>query len=219
MISASIAIFDLDGTLLDTLEDLTDSINEALKRRGLPVHTSEAVKYFVGDGAEEFAARALPPELSGDVEYVRRAAAETMDEYSRRWRVKTRPYDGVPEMLAGIRSRGIKTAVLSNKPHDFTLLTAEHFFGRETFDIILGAGDDFRRKPDPAGIRIILEKLKAGPEAAFMLGDTATDMATAVAAGVKAIGALWGFRLAKELLAGGADILVEKPSDVAGLLL
>jgi phosphoglycolate phosphatase len=216
---ARAAIFDLDGTLLDTLDDLTDSINEMLKRRGLPEHTPEAVKYFVGDGAKEFADRALPAGLPRDTGYVERAAAETMEEYSRRWRVKTRPYDDVPEMLDKIKALGIKTAILSNKPHDFTLLTAEHFFGRGTFDIILGAGDDFPRKPDPAGIRIILEKLKAGPEAAFMLGDTSTDMATAVAAGVRAVGALWGFRTAKELLDGGADILVEKPSEVAEILI
>lgn len=212
-------IFDLDGTLLDTLDDLTDSINAAMAMRGLPPHTSEAVKYFVGDGAKEFAARALPMALARDAKYVAAVADDAMEEYGRRWRMKTRPYDGVPEMLAKVRARGVKMAVLSNKPHDFTVLTVSHFFGHVGFDEVLGASDAFPRKPDPAGVRLILKKFAAAESDALMLGDTATDMLTASAAGIKAVGALWGFRTAEELVSNGSDALVSKPSEVLGLLL
>jgi len=211
-------IFDLDGTLLDTIEDLADSMNIVLKKYGYPTHPVDSYKYFVGDGVREFASRALPSSLHSDEKLAVKIGTEAMEEYSKRWHNKTKPYEGVNELLENLARRKIKKAILSNKPHDFTLLTTTHFFGEKTFDEILGEKPTFRRKPAPDGAIDIMKKLNITPSETLYLGDTSTDMKTAVSAGIYPVGALWGFRSADELLKSGAKTLINSPVELLKLI-
>jgi phosphoglycolate phosphatase len=210
-------IFDLDGTLLDTIDDLTDSMNWALARHGVAPHTPDACRYFVGDGVEVFARRALG-ERAADAKLVASVVAAYRRRYADHWADKTRPYPGVAELLAGLDRRGLKKAVFSNKPDDTTRLTVATLLKDFRFDIVRGARADVPLKPDPAGALALAADLGAAPARALYLGDTNTDMQTAWAAGFYPVGALWGFRTADELLSNGAKALVERPTDVLELL-
>jgi phosphoglycolate phosphatase len=139
-------------------------------------------------------------------------------EYSRRWKAKTHPYNGIPELLDGLSSRGVRMAVLSNKPHPATVEVMEHFFGGWKFDATLGARPGVPIKPDAGAALEVSRQLAVPPEAFLYLGDTNTDMMTAAAAGMFAVGALWGFRTAEELLSSGAKMIVSDPRDVLSLL-
>ena len=210
-------LFDLDGTLLDTLEDLADSGNAALRAQGFPEHPLAAYRYFIGDGVEELVRRALPPQrleaatVAHSTELMRR-------EYSARWADKTRPFPGVPELLDALAARGLPMAVLSNKPDEFTRLCVQRLLPRWRFEVVLGADAGLPKKPDPAGARQIAARLNLSSDRIVYLGDTNTDMQTAVAAGMYAVGVLWGFRTASELTASGAQVLLEKPTELLGLL-
>ncbi|MBN1942656.1 MAG: HAD family hydrolase [Phycisphaerae bacterium] len=210
-------LFDLDGTLLDTLEDLADSMNAVLSANSFPTHQAEAYKTFVGDGVANLVRRALPAGTYTD-EDIRRLVQLMRAEYARRWKNKTKPYDGVDEMLRALADRGLKLAVLSNKPDDTTKLCVQHFLGNHRFDVVQGVADDVAPKPDPAGAKRIRETLNLPVEAFLYLGDTNTDMQTATAAGMYAIGATWGFRTADELLQHGAKTLIDHPMELIGLL-
>ncbi len=206
-------LFDLDGTLLDTLEDLADSTNAALAELGIPGHSPGAYKQFVGDGLENLVRRALRQERP-DESLLVRGIELTRQEYSRRWAEKTRPYSGVPELLDGLSRRQIPMAVLSNKPDEFTRLCVSRLLAGWHFQVVQGATPQLPRKPDPRGALAIAGQMNKAPAEVLYLGDTNTDMQTAVAAGMFPVGALWGFRTADELLATGAKALAHAPTDV-----
>ena len=208
------AIFDLDGTLLDTIEDLTDSMNAALSSLGFPTLSITACKTLVGDGLSIFIRRALPEAERGNAESVRRLQETMRAEYRERCAIKTRPYPGIREMLNGLAERGIPLAVLSNKPHVSTLSVIEHYFPDRPFRVVFGARENVPIKPDPAGALEIAALLDVPPQAILYLGDTNTDMQTAAAAGLFGVGALWGFRTAGELRDAGAKALAARPEDV-----
>lgn len=210
-------VFDLDGTLLDTLDDLADSMNSALESRGLPTHSTKEYKYFVGDGVEKLVERTLPKDLRTP-DTIQELLLINREEYSRRWDNKTKPYDGIPELLDKLLALRVKTAVLSNKPHEFTVLTVEKLLPGQSFDIVLGVKPGALPKPDPAGATELCKDLGIAPEEILYLGDTNTDMLTANAAGMYAVGALWGFRDAAELLEAGAKTLIAHPTDLLELL-
>jgi phosphoglycolate phosphatase len=208
-------IFDLDGTLLDTIDDLADAMNAALTAHGLPQRPDvNEHKYMVGDGVLNYVLRALPEDRRGDRRLVEALTKTYRANYFAGWKNKTRPYDGVIELVDALRNRGIRLAVLSNKPDDTTKLTVRQFVGPEHFDLVRGATEGVPLKPDPAAALAIANELGISPEQFAYVGDTATDMKTAVNAGMYPIGALWGFRKADELLAAGAAALAEKPIDV-----
>ena len=216
---AAAVIFDLDGTLLDTIDDLADAMNSALARHGLPTHPDYAEhKLFVGEGVRKYITRALPADRRGDEALIQRVWKDYRAAYAQNWHNKTRPYDGVPELLVALRARGPRLAVLSNKPDDFTRLTVELFFRPGTFEIVRGAFEDQKLKPDPGGALAIAAEMNLPPADFLYVGDTATDMQTAVAAGMFAVGALWGFRSADELLASGAKVLIACPAELVSLL-
>ncbi len=209
--------FDLDGTLLDTIEDLIDSMNAALEELGVVPHTVQQCKIFIGDGVETFARRALPEDRR-DAESVTRCVELFRREYNNRWMNKTKPYDGIPELIEGLAACGLVQTVLSNKPDVFTRPMVEHFFGNDRFAVVLGARQGVPIKPDPAAALEIAAKLKIPPSAFLYLGDTNTDMLTARAAGMTAVGVLWGFRSAEELSAHGAKTLIKHPLDLLKML-
>jgi len=206
-------IFDLDGTLLDTIEDLTDSMNQALSRFGFKGHDREAYKYFIGDGIETLAKRALPLE-SRNPEMVAQCVAAMREEYALRWDKKTRPYPGIPELLDALSQKGWPISILSNKPDDSTRMVVAKLLPRWSFQIVLGARPSVPKKPDPAAALEIAGLLHLTPDQFVYLGDTGTDMKTAVEAGMFPVGALWGFRTAQELMAHGAGVLIQKPLDL-----
>lgn len=211
-------IFDLDGTLLDTLEDLADALNSVLAQNRLPLHPISAYRYFVGDGFDLLVRRALPFEVADEEEF-RRFVDSAKREYAARWTCKTRPYPGVPDMLRAFAACGVRPAVLSNKPDDAVHEVVRAFLPDAGFHIVLGATPTRPRKPDPSAALEIADRLGIPPAAIAFMGDTAIDMQTARAAGMFPIGALWGFRTAEELISSGARLLMRHPADLLPFLL
>ncbi len=211
-------IFDLDGTLLDTLDDLADAMNHVLSEHRLPTHPTPAYRFFVGDGIEMLVRRALPFEVA-DPKELARFVARMKGEYAARWTRRTRLYPGIPEMLRAFAAAGLRLAVLSNKPHDAVLEVVRFFLPGIGFDALLGATPVRPKKPDPAAALEIATGLGIPPARIAFMGDSAMDMQTAAAAGMFAIGVLWGFRPAEELIGAGARLLVRTPGDLLPLLL
>ena len=206
------AIFDLDGTLLNSIDDLADSCNNALEKLGFPTHTIECYKVFVGDGMRKLVERSLP-EDSRDEETLAKCFAEMREQYSRAWAVKSKPYAGILEMLKKLEQTGMKLAVLSNKPDDFTKLCVDRFLQEIEFTIVCGVCPDRPAKPDPTGALAIANEFGVAPKDIIYLGDTNTDMQTANTAGMFAVGAIWGFRTKSELEEFGAHKTIEHPSE------
>jgi phosphoglycolate phosphatase len=213
----SAVVFDLDGTLLDTLEDLGDAVNRVLADRGFPVHPMDAYRYFVGDGSAVLIERALPESATRGSDVYRDCLAAFMADYDRSWKVKTRLYDGISEMLDSLTALGIDMAILSNKSHGFTVNCVKDLLSKWQFKAVFGLRDDVPRKPDPAGALEISRLLGADPDHMLYLGDTAIDMHTAVSAGMFPVGALWGFRTREELLENGAKALIKHPQELLRL--
>jgi phosphoglycolate phosphatase len=206
-------VFDLDGTLLDTLADLGNSMNAVLAGAGFPEHRLEAYRYFVGEGMEMLVRRALPAAVRDDEAAVARSLQAMRDEYGGRWAEATRPYDGIPALLTELTSRRVPLAVLSNKPDDFTRSTVETLLADWSFAQVRGMRPDTPAKPDPTGALAVAEALNVAPHDVLYVGDTATDMKTACAAGMFALGVTWGFRDREELEANGAAQVIDAPAE------
>lgn len=211
-------MFDLDGTLLNTIEDLADSVNAALARAGLPERPLEYYYTAVGDGAGTMVWRCLPDDRRND-DLLARVHAYTREEYGQRWNHKTRPYQGIPDMLDALSQLGIRMAILSNKPHASTLKVVAEFLSRWEFAPVRGAREGVPIKPDPQAALDIAEECGIAPENWIYVGDTDTDMQTAKAAGFFTVGASWGFRSAEELRENGADIIADHPADISEMAL
>jgi len=210
-------LFDLDGTLLNTLDDLADSMNVSLKRFGFPPHPVDTYKYMVGDGLVNLVTRALP-EHQRDEATINKIATSQREEYARNWAAKTRPYEGVPELLDTLQERGIATCVLSNKPDDFTHIIVQKFLSKWKFADVRGQNKDTPIKPNPTGANQIAQKLGFSTAEFLYVGDSNTDMETANAAGMFPVGVLWGFRTKDELVDAGAKALIERPTDLLSLV-
>ena len=211
-------IFDLDGTLLNTIEDLLDSMDVVLAEVGVAGHDVELAKLYVGDGLRNYVLRALPEAMRGDEALVAGCCRRFAQEYAKRWSVKTHAYDGVAELLTELSRRGVPMAVLTNKPDDFTQLVVRKLLAKWQFAAVRGVGADGLKKPDPAGALAIAAALGVRPGECLYVGDTNTDMQTARAAGMCAVGATWGYRPASELIANGAKVLIDKPLQLLDLL-
>jgi len=209
-------LFDLDGTLLDTLKDIADATNRALVQLGFPGHETDAYRHFVGEGTDVLAFRALP-ENKRDAATVSKLLDRIFKEYFLRWDKNTRPFSGIPELLDGLTSFGIRLAVLSNKGQSFAEMTVLKLLPKWHFEVVIGASSSIPKKPDPAGACQIANRMRLALGEFIYVGDSAIDMKTAVTAGMYPVGVLWGFRTAEELLAGGAKTLVQRPQDVLRL--
>ncbi|HPM41029.1 MAG TPA: HAD family hydrolase [bacterium] len=210
-------IFDLDGTLLDTLDDITEAANGALRGMGFPTHPREAYKTFVGEGMGSLAKQALPEGRRDDAT-VAAWIPRVKESFRRSWPTKTRPYDGIPELLDSLVARELKIAILSNRPDDLTKLMAGSMLARWKFSSIHGAKEGNPSKPDPTVAKRIAADLGVAPRECLFLGDSNVDMQAAAAAGMYPVGALWGFRTKEELLAHGARKLVSNPTELLELL-
>ena len=207
-------IFDLDGTLTNTLKSLWKSTNMALATAGLPPHEIDSYKYFAGNGAKELIRKSLIAD--GDTELVH--FDSVMEAYNRIFEeycmYEVKPYDGIRELLKALKEKGLHLAVNSNKPQPRTVDVVEEIFGKDTFDLLVGQCEERRRKPAPDGVNYILEQLHLNREDVLYIGDTCTDMQTGKSAGVFTVGALWGFRDRQELVENHADAIIEKPRDL-----
>ena len=210
-------LFDLDGTLLDTLDDLADSMNASLRCFGFPPNPVDTYRFLVGDGLMNLVARALPADHR-DEATVDAVASTQWEEYTRNWANKTHPYEGIPELLDALQERGIAVCILSNKPDDFTQMIVRKFLSKWKFAVVRGQNKDTPIKPNPLAANQIALKLGIRNSAFLYLGDSNTDMKTANAAGMFPVGVLWGFRPRDELMAAGAKAVIERPGDLLKLL-
>ena len=210
-------IFDLDGTLLNTLNDLADSVNEMLNAHQWPNHPIEAYKTFVCDGAEMLIRRAIPDNKFDD-EQIKQLTREYKSIYKNRMFLKTKPYDGIMNLLAELKKRSYSINVLSNKPHQETVMIVEKVLNYYKFDIIQGAQNEVPKKPNPAAALMIAQQLKILPNKVLYVGDTNVDMQTAVNAGMFGVGVLWGFREKKELEDSGAKIIISQPKELLKII-
>ena len=209
-------LFDLDGTLVNSLEDLADSMNQVLREFDCPVHQPEAYRYFVGRGIRNLVRDALP-ESRRDEPTIAACHRRMLEVYHDNCLNKTSPYDGIIDLLDELKSRRLKLAVLSNKADELTGKTVAALLP-DYFDAVLGMRAEEHRKPHPLGALQISERLGVGPQEMLYLGDSSIDMETAANAGMYAVGALWGFRTKEELLASGARQVIEHPLDLLGIL-
>ncbi|WP_294176788.1 HAD family hydrolase [uncultured Selenomonas sp.] len=207
-------IFDLDGTLVDSLADLSDSVNLMLESYGFPTHEMEKYRYFVGNGSKKLMERTLPRDKAASAEFVEEALVKYKAIYKERLLEKTRPYNGVRELLAELKSRGIPLAVCTNKHNDAALTIVKILFAPGTFEEVLGDRPGFPKKPNPATPLEIASHLGVKPDEVAYLGDTSVDMETAVHAGFLPVGVLWGFRPEEELVKSGAKILLKAPLEL-----
>lgn len=205
-------IFDLDGTLVDSLNDLAASANHALDKCGFPIHDAEKYRYFVGDGVPKLIERALPEgERSDDI--ILKVKSEFDAYYKEHYADFTLPYEGIPELVSKLKNDGYVLAIASNKPDEFTGIIVERLFGN-LFDYVVGKRPDTEKKPAPDIILKIMEKASCNADEAVMIGDSNVDILTAKNAGIRSVGCLWGFRTAEELKAAGADYLVPEPMEI-----
>ena len=211
-------IFDLDGTLTDTLESLTYSVNATLKELGLSQITDTQCKSFVGNGARRLIEQSL--QAAGDPDAIR--IEEAMEVYGRIFKkyctYHVAPYEGIVDMLDELKRQDVQLAVLSNKPHLQTKDVVATFFEEGTFSIVYGQQEGVPRKPDPAAVHMILEELDVSKEECLYIGDSDVDMQTGCAAGVPAVGVTWGFRGRDELSANGANHIISQPSEILNII-
>ncbi len=208
-------IFDLDGTLLNTLTDLANGCNHALETLGLPTHPEESYKYFVGSGRDYLIRSALGEHLTQ--ERFDQALALNDAYYSAHGQDVTAPYDGILPLLERLKEAGIACAVVSNKPHQFCQTLIPQYFGDLLFPAF-GCVDGTPPKPAPHRVLEAMEVLGVSPQETVYVGDTSIDMKTAKNSGLTAIGVLWGFREAAELVESGADHLCETVDDLEALI-
>lgn len=211
-------IFDLDGTLLDTIDTIAFYGNKALEKYGFKSIETDKYKYFVGDGAVQLVQRMLAFHGSYDERIFEKVFNEYNTLYNNDTFYKTAVYDGINQLLKSAKEKGIKLAVLSNKPHEATIDVIKRFFGNNTFDIFYGAREGLPLKPDPTSAILLAKELEIDKSEIIYVGDTSVDMKTGKGAGFYSVGVLWGFRDRKELEESGADLIISHPSEILKLL-
>ena len=205
-------VFDLDGTLINSLADLADSMNEALRLHGFPTHKADAYRYFVGDGVLLLIKRAAP--LNCPEETLKRLHEAFSESYSRRCFHKTKPYDGCRELLSTLLESGCAVAVLSNKPDEFVGRIIKRYYPGIPFAEVRGKRPGYEKKPDPKALLQMIERQRVLKSECLYIGDSNVDVFTAKNAGIRCCGALWGFRGTEELKKAGADFFAQHPLDV-----
>ena len=214
-----IVIFDLDGTLLNTIGDLAASVDYVMRSRNLPEHTDAEYRQMVGGGIKRLVERALPAELAKDEAYVEDCVTQFRRYYVDNIDRHTVPYEGMHELLRELRQRGVAVAVASNKFQHGTDRLVAKFFSDIDFVAIEGNREGAPLKPDPEIIHTILRKANIDPSRAIMVGDSGIDIRTAAAAGIASVGVAWGFRFADELFAAGATKVVTTTAELSDYLL
>ena len=210
-------IFDLDGTLLDTLRDLADAANASLAHYDYPVHPIDAYRYFVGDGLRTLVQRILPD--SATEQEIEKLMGKFTELYTDMWNAHSAPYPGIVDMLQALAEADCQLAVLSNKPHRFTQICVEMLLPETSFAFVYGKRDGIAKKPDPVGALEIAAKMDLSVDEILYVGDTATDMETGQRAGMKTVGVEWGFRTRQELEENKAWKIAATPAEVVSYAL
>ena len=210
-------IFDLDGTLVNSIYDLADSVNYVLKQNGYAEHPLESFYYFVGNGTLKLIERALPEDKRTANE-IERVHSQFAERYSKNYLNKTIPYNGINELLDELDKRGIKYSVASNKTDIFTREIINGLFPNNRFDVIIGKKEGNPTKPNPKIIYDILEGKNFTPNEILFVGDSSVDIQTGHNANLKAVGCLWGFRDERELKEAGADFIISKPTELLKII-
>ena len=205
-------IFDLDGTLIDSLEDIAICMNQVLKELNLPYYEIQDYKYFVGGGISILVDNALDKNISQEIK--NKVTSRFKEVYDQKLHKKTLPYEGIYELLDELEKLKFKIGILSNKPHEFTVQYANNLFSKYNMTEVHGQKEEIPKKPNPIAAINIAKRFELPCEKVYFVGDTMVDMQTAKNAGMIAIGVLWGFRDEKELKDNGADFIVSKPSDL-----
>jgi len=217
-------IFDLDGTLVDSLQDIANSMNLALEESGYPTHPIEAYRDFVGNGVSVLVQKALPADKRDEKE-IKKMVKKFAEKYEKNWFIETKPFVGILHLIQTCVARKVKLATLSNKAHAFTKRMIRHYFrgaminqGKNPFGIYSGAQEDKPLKPDPSAALELAERLKVDPGNVAFVGDSPVDMETAKNAGMIAIGAAWGFSGREILEKANPDAIFDSPVELATYL-
>lgn len=210
-----LCVFDLDGTLVNSIDDIAFAVNRGLKIMGLPTHKSEAFNSFVGDGMYKLCERALPDDSKERVSELLKLYSEY---YINNCCNLTKPYEGISDMLRELKNTGVRIAVLSNKPHPQTVNVVRSLFEDNIFDYVLGQKPEFLVKPNPSSLLHIINEMHVKTDETVNIGDSDVDILLGKNAGIRSIGVSWGFRTRSELIGAGADKIADIPSDIIKLL-
>ncbi len=208
--------FDLDGTLINSLDDLADGVNHTLAEYGFPTHQTEKYKYFVGDGMRKLIERTIP-EIHRNTEIHNKVLEDFMSYYRAHSLIKTAPYSDVYALLDSLCEMGVESIIVTNKAHAAAEKISNHFFG-ERIKRVYGQLDGIPTKPDPKIICLALEELSLKPEECLFVGDSGMDMKAGVNSGITPVGVTWGFRTKEELVENGAKYIIDAPSELLGLV-
>ncbi|MDD3842067.1 MAG: HAD family hydrolase [Candidatus Izemoplasmatales bacterium] len=217
MLNIKAIIFDLDGTLLDTIDDISDSMNLALQQNGLRTFSVEEYKYFVGSGVDELIRNTISVQ-NADQSLHESLKKCYLDNYARRQHIKTKPYPGIQELLKNLDDLGLIVNVLSNKPDHDTQTVINYYFPNIKFGRVYGKRPGYLVKPNPLAVNEMISELQISKTEVLYVGDTYTDMMTAKNAGLISIGVLWGFRKVTELQAGDAKYIVTNPEEILAIV-
>ncbi|WP_124098563.1 HAD-IA family hydrolase [Ruminococcus sp. Marseille-P6503] len=209
----SLVIFDLDGTLINSIYDLADAVNGALADLGYPAHEVEKYYHFVGNGTVKLCERALPKDKRSGGE-IMRLHSLFAERYEKCCIEKTKPYDGIVDVLQRLKAMGVKCAVASNKTDSFVKYIIRSLFGENTFDYIQGKTESVPAKPNPEMLNTVIRHFGLDKRECIMAGDSDVDVITAKRCGIESVGCAWGFRGAEELSASGADYIAYQPQDI-----
>lgn len=207
-------IYDLDGTLFNSIEDLADATNNALRISGFPIREIDEYNYIVGSGVIQQIIRSLPIKYKDDKQTIDRVIEEFSRQYEKNWMKKSKPYEGINELLFNLKENGYLQAVASNKPDFFTKKIVKHFFKDDIFEFVSGNTPELEKKPSPDIAFKVMKELGVKSNECIFVGDTNIDINTAKNAGIFSIGCLWGFRTREELEKAGADLIVSHPSEI-----
>lgn len=205
-------IFDLDGTLLDTLTDIAETANVVLASRGFPTHCTDDYKHYIGNGLTILVERMVP---QGTEEYIRKEFKKMFSElYSENWKNNCRQYDGIGDLLSSLQDKSVGMSVLSNKPHVFTTMFVDRYFPKGLFSCVYGQREGVAIKPDPTVALAIAKQLGKDPRDMYFVGDTAVDIQTGKASGMSTVGVSWGFRSIHELQGENPDLIINSPLEL-----
>ena len=212
-------IFDLDGTLTDTLSSIANTANTVLKNNNFPPQPTEAYKQFAGDGAKVLIERALKAAGDNEVEeHINEVLAQYLKLFEKGCIEGVKPFKNIPELLKELKERGIKICILSNKPQMMTIEVVNNIFGENIFDIVQGQSEEIPPKPHQKGIQSIMKRLEVKAEECLYVGDSGVDMDTGNLAGIESVGVLWGFREKSELEAHNATYIISDPLEILTII-
>lgn len=211
-------IFDLDGTLIDSIKAISYTANLTLEKYGYPAISDDLYKIFVGEGAKKLIEKALLHSGDSELTHLEDGFTTYLKYFEIHCMHEVKPYDGIIDMLKELKDRGVKLAVLSNKPHERTLDNIKGVFGEDYFSLVSGEKEGIRRKPDPAGAILTADILGFSPSECLYLGDTSTDMETGISAGMDTVGVTWGFRERSELESYSPKYVIDSPMEILSIV-